>query len=385
MGILSALKLVRDDSTKVEAQYAPAIMDLPLYGNSYWNAGNVGQVGIDRMSAVAIPSILRCRNLICGTIASIPLELYNKSTGAELVSPPWLDQPDIRQPRSQTIAWTVDSLIFYGVAYWEVTEVYIQDGRPARFAWVQNTRVSTTLNAEGTEVLYYSVSGTRRPMSGVGSLITFQSFTNGILNVGARTIQAALDLEKAASVSTQTAMPTGIIRNNGADLPEAQVQGLLASWKASRNARSTAFLTSTLEYIPTSFSPAEMTYNASIQNYALQIARMMNVPASMIDAEVFRSQIYQNIVDGRKEFMAYTLQPLLSVVEDRLSMDDLTPRTAEVKFAVDETFLRADAKSRLDVLTQLLTLGLITTDQAMQMEQLTPSGDGEATSETNIQ
>jgi len=385
MGILSALKLVRDDSTKVEAQYAPAIMDLPLYGNSYWNAGNVGQVGIDRMSAVAIPSILRCRNLICGTIASIPLELYNKSTGAELVSPPWLDQPDIRQPRSQTIAWTVDSLIFYGVAYWEVTEVYIQDGRPARFAWVQNTRVSTTLNAEGTEVLYYSVSGTRRPMSGVGSLITFQSFTNGILNVGARTIQAALDLEKAASVSTQTAMPTGIIRNNGADLPEAQVQGLLASWKASRNARSTAFLTSTLEYIPTSFSPAEMTYNASIQNYALQIARMMNVPASMIDAEVFRSQIYQNIVDGRKEFMAYTLQPYISVIEDRLSMDDLTPRTAEVKFAVDETFLRADAKSRLDVLTQLLTLGLITTDQAMQMEQLTPSGDGEATSETNIQ
>jgi len=337
------------------------------------------------MSACAIPSILRCRNLICGTIGSIPLELYSKSTGAELVSPPWLDQPDIRQPRSQTIAWTIDSLIFYGVSFWEVTETYISDGRPARFAWVQNTRVSTTLNAEGTEVLYYSVSGTRRPMSGVGSLITFQSFTNGILNVGARTIQAALDLEKAASVSTQTAMPTGIIRNNGADLPEAQVQGLLASWKASRNSRSTAFLTSTLEYIPTSFSPAEMTYNASIQNYALQIARMMNVPANMIDAEVFRSQIYQNIVDGRKEFMAYTLQPYISVIEDRLSMDDLTPRTAEVKFAVDETFLRADAKSRLDVLEQMLTLGLITTDQAMAMEQLTPSGDGEATSEINIQ
>ena len=383
MGLLSALRLVKDD--KIEAQYAPAIMDLPLYGNSYWNAGNVGQVGIDRMSAAQVPSILRCRNLICGVIGSIPLELYSKSTGAELVSPPWLDQPDIRQPRSQTIAWTVDSLIFYGVAYWEVTEVYLSDGRPARFAWVQNTRVTTTLNAQGTEVLYYSVSGTRRPMSGVGSLVTFQSFTNGILNVGARTIQAALDLEKAASISTQTAMPTGILRNNGADLPEAQVQGLLASWKASRNARSTAYLTSTLEYIPTSYSPKEMTYNESIQNYALQIARMMNVPASMIDAEIFRSNTYQNILDGRKEFMAYTLQPYISVIEDRLSMDDLSARTSEVKFAVDETFLRVDAKSRLDILEQMLTLGLITTDQAMAMEQLTPSGDGEATNEINIQ
>jgi HK97 family phage portal protein len=383
MGILSALKIVRDD--KIEAQYAPAIMDLPLYGNSYWNGGNVGQVGIDRMSAAQVPALLRCRNLICGIIGSIPLELYSKSTGAELTSPPWLDQPDIRQPRSQTIAWTIDSLIFYGVSFWEVTEVNISDGRPARFAWVQNTRVSTTLDAHGTEVLYYSVSGVRRPMSGTGSLVTFQSFTNGILNVGARTIQAALDLEKAASVSTQTAMPTGIIRNNGADLPETQVQGLLASWKASRNNRSTAYLTSTLEYIPTSFSPKEMTYVESIQSYALQIARMMNVPASMIDAQIMQSQTYQNILDGRKEFMAYTLQPYISVIEDRLSLDDLTPRTSEVKFAVDETFLRVDAKSRLDILEQMLTLGLITTDQAMAMEQLTPSGQGEGTNEINIQ
>ena len=66
-------------------------------------------------------------------------------------------------------------------------------------------------------------------------------------------------------------------------------------------------------------------------------------------------------------------------------MDDLTARTSEVKFAVDETFLRVDAKSRLDILEQMLALGLITTDQAMAMEQLTPSGQGEATSEINIQ
>ena len=65
-------------------------------------------------------------------------------------------------------------------------------------------------------------------------------------------------------------------------------------------------------------------------------------------------------------------------------MDDLTARTSEVKFAVDETFLRVDAKSRLDILEQMLTLGLISTDQAMQMEQLTPSGDGETTNEINI-
>jgi hypothetical protein len=49
-------------------------------------------------------------------------------------------------------------------------------------------------------------------------------------------------------------MPTGIIRNQGADLPEAQVQGLLAAFKSARQNRSTAYLTSTLDYQTVGFS-----------------------------------------------------------------------------------------------------------------------------------
>jgi len=388
MGLLQTFGL-RPKANVVEAQYAPAIMDGgygigPYSYNTGYGAG-YGAGVMDRLTALQVASVSRCRNLICGVISSIDLELYNKKSGAELESPLWLEQPDIRQPRSVTISYTVDALLFYGTAYWRVTSLYADDGRPSGFEFIPNNRVTATTDKFGMNIEYYTVNGEPVPMSGIGSLVTFQSLLPGVLSTGARTIQAALDIQKAAAIAAATPMATGFLKNNGADLPEAQVQGLLASWKASRNARSTAFLTSTLEYIPTSYSPKEMTYNESIQNYALQIARMMNVPASMIDAEIFRSNTYQNILDGRKEFMAYTLQPYISVIEDRLSMDDLTARTSEVKFAVDETFLRVDAKSRLDILEQMLTLGLITTDQAMAMEQLTPSGDGEATSEINIQ
>jgi hypothetical protein len=41
---------------------------------------------------------------------------------------------------------------------------------------------------------------------------------------------------------------------------------------------------------------------------------------------------------------------------------------------VDETYLRADATARLAVIEKLLTLGLITLEQAMEMEDLTPNG-----------
>jgi hypothetical protein len=101
----------------------------------------------------------------------------------------------------------------------------------------------------------YFVDGVKTPMSGIGSLITFQGLTQGVLQTAARTIQSALDIEKAAAVSAQTPMPSGYIKNTGADLPEQQVSGLLAQWKQSRQNRSTAYLTSTLSYETTGFSP----------------------------------------------------------------------------------------------------------------------------------
>ena len=158
------------------------------------------------------------------------------------------------------------------------------------------------------------------------------------------------------------------------DLPEAQISGLLAAWKASRLNRSTAYLTSTLSYEPTGFSPKDMTYNESLQFLSTQIARLMNVPAWMISSDMNNSMTYQNILDSRKEFLAYTLQPYLSAVENRLSLNDMTNGQNVVRFAIDDTFLRADAMARLDVIEKMLNLGLIDLDTAKEMEDLTPEG-----------
>jgi len=219
------------------------------------------------------------------------------------------------------------------------------------------------------------VDSVRVPMDGVGSLVTFQAMDQGLLLRAARTIKSAIDIEAAAAVASQTPMPSGYIRNTGADLPDAQVQGLLATWKQARQNRSTAYLTSSLEYQPASFSPKDMMYNEASQYLATQIARACNVPAYYISADMNNSMTYQNIIDGRKEFVAYSLQPFITAIEDRLSMDDLTPRGQVVRFSLDESFLRADATERLNVIEKMLNLGLITVDQARGMEDLAPNGE----------
>ena len=176
-------------------------------------------------------------------------------------------------------------------------------------------------------------------------------------------------------------MATTVLKNNGADLPEAQVQGLLASWKASRASRSTAYLTSTLSVENIGFSPKDMMYNEASQYLATEIARAMNVPAYMISADMNNSMTYQNVLDGRKEYLAYSLQPYVCAIEDRLSMNDITNSANQVRFAVDDTFLRVDAMQRLEIIEKMLALDLIDVNQARSMEQLTPLGD---TSATNV-
>jgi HK97 family phage portal protein len=386
---LFGLRSTANPSSKseIKAQLNPPVMDMPFStwygGNSYGGYNNFASA-ILRQDAVGVPSVSRCRNLICGTIATIPMEMYSLSTGEEIPTLTWIDQPDKRQPRSVTMAWTVDSLFMYGVAYWLVTEVYQDDNRPARFSWVQNDRVTVKYNALNTEVEYYMINNIRVPETGVGSLVTFQALDQGLLLRSQSTIRAALDIEKAAAIAAQTPQPSGYIKNNGADLPDQQVQGILNNWKLARQNRATAYLTSTLDYNVTQFTPKDMMYNEAKQYFATELARACNIPAYMIDAETFRGMTYQNIIDGRKEFFAYSLAPFVTAIESRLSMDDLTPRGQQVKFDLDDTFLRPDPATRIAVLGQMLTLGLIDVNQAKQMEGLSPEEDGEVEDESDL-
>ena len=371
MGLFRKTEAISEDKrSSLLAQYAPQIMGENL--NSLYN---YILPRVNRNEAMSVPSVARCRNLISGVVADLPLNLYRKSTGEELGNPIWVEQPSINQPRSVTMAWTVDSLMMYGVAYWEVTEVYAEDGRPSRFEWVPNVKVTFETDLYGNKVTQYYVDAVARPQWGVGSLITFQAFDEGILERGAETIKAAIDLRKAAVLAASTPMPSGVLRNNGADLDPKEIAGLLAAWKNARQNRATAYLTSTLEYQPTSFSPKDMMYDEAQQFLATEIARLCNIPAYMVSAEANNSMTYANVLDERKQFYALSVAPYVNAIQDRLSMDDITARGNAVRFDVDSSFLKTEPMDRLLVIEKMLSLGLISLEQAMQMENLTPNGN----------
>jgi HK97 family phage portal protein len=360
MGIFSRKPLI------VEAQAAPQVMgeNLPSLYSSL-------TLRTSRKDAMSVPSVARARNLICGTVASIPLEYYNKRTGEVIAPPRWINQLSKNQPSFVTINWIVDSLLFYGVAYLRVTERYAEDGRPSAFEWIANSRVTYTTDLEGIMITQYYVD--IAPIS-MNDIVTIQGLDEGVLERAGRTIQAAIDINRAASISAATPMSSGILKNSGADLPPAEVSGLLAAWKRSRQNNSTAYLTSTLEFQSTQFSPKDMMYNEAIQNLSTEIARAMNVPAYYLSADQNTTMTYANVTEERKQFFALSIEPYIQAIQTRMSMDDISTAGHEVRFAVFDTFLKQDPMVELQVIEKLLTLGLITTQQAMEMTDLTPNG-----------
>jgi HK97 family phage portal protein len=350
----------------LEAQLAPQVM-----GESYPSLYNNFALRVSRKDAMSVASVARARNLICGTVASIPLEYYNKRTGEVMAAPRWINQLSKNQPSFVTLTWCVDSLLFYGVAYLRVTERYAEDGRPSAFEWIANSRVTFTTDLEGIMITQYYVDAYPIEMN---DIVTIQGFDEGVLERAGRTIQSAIDINKSAAIASATPMSSGILKNTGADLPPNEVSGLLAAWKRSRQNNATAYLTSTLEFQSTQFSPKDMMYNEAIQNLSTEIARAMNVPAYYLSADQNTTMTYANVQDERKQFFALSIEPYIQAIQARLSMDDISTSGHEVRFAVFDTFLKADPLVELQVVEKLLTLGLITTEQAMEMTDLTPNG-----------
>ncbi len=250
--------------------------------------------------------------------------------------------------------------------------MYADDLRPARFEWINNTRVVAQLNPLGTEVLYYTIDNEKVPMVGVGSLVTFQGLTQGVLQTAGRTIQSALDIEKAAAVASQTPMATGFLKNTGADMPEAQVAGLLAAWKQARQSRSTAYLTSTLSYETVGFSPKDMmTENDAILAEAVE--ELKNQMSTQVDEYLnyvveqwvednqvaieagLRAELVDDFIGGLKNLFA---EHYIEIPDEKVDVaQELANRVAELEESTVKS--TEEAASTIASLTEQLKSHLV--------------------------
>jgi len=351
---------------------ARAGIAIPFYQDSYFTPFNAFR--IDRSDAMQVPAVSRARNIIAGTIATLGLKCYNDLTGEHILGRSILKQPDPALPMAVTMAWTVEDVLFHGRAFWQVLNVSLEDGRPTEARRIDPTRVTFTTDLNTQEIVNgFYIEGALLPVAGIGSLIMFSGLDEGILNRGGRTISTALKLEEAVQRMATEPNPTMVLKNTGVDLPPEQVSSLLASWKQARATRSTAYLSGPLDVTTFGYDAGQMQLAESRLNTAAEIARMCNIPAWYINAES-ASATYSNVSQERRSLVDFSLKPFMSVIAERLSMNDITPRGQVVRFDLDD-YLRGNPLEQVEVLTKMLEAGIINIDEARESMDYAPRGN----------
>jgi HK97 family phage portal protein len=303
-------------------------------------------VSVDQ--AMTVPAVARSRNILCGSVATIPLESYNKLTEARITNRTLITQPDPAIPRVNTMAMTVEDLIFYGVAYWQIIDVSPEDGRPFRARRIDPRRVQPQIDYSGTLITGYQVDSKNVPSTGLNSLIVFNAIeAGGVLARGGTTIRTAIELEQASYRMAAEPVPNMILTNDGMNATEEEKNSILDVFRQSRRERSTAYLEGPIKLETVGFNAAELQLVEARQHLASEIARLMGIPAWYLNAEN-ASATYSNVASERRSLVDFGLRNLLSVIEDRLSMDDVTPRNQVVRFDLDD-FLRGYVNSTLRI------------------------------------
>ena len=328
-----------------------------------------------RADALSVPAVARARNLIAGTISGMPLLNY-AADGTEIDRLPWMVQPEEDTPRATTMSYTVDSLFFYGRAYWQVIDQYVEDGRPRRFQWIDPTRVGFRWNREGTKIIDYDIEGVVVPRTGIGRLIVFTGTDEGLLARAGRTIRTAVELERASLNYAETPAPSMILKNTGVDLPKDQVESLLTRWKEARTNRATAYLNASLDAQTVGFSPRDMALVEAREYIVKDLARATGIPAWYLGSDTGSSMTYANLNSSRRDLIDFSLQPFVHAIEQRLSMQDVLPRGQHVAFSFTD-FLRSSPIERAQLYQALVPLGILTPEEARQLEDFAPGGPQE--------
>jgi HK97 family phage prohead protease/HK97 family phage major capsid protein len=351
-----------------------------------------GQIAprISREEALQVPAVLRSRNLICGTLASLPHVIHGPDR-REINNTYLLGgniDPDI--PNSVVWAQTYEDLLFEGIAWWRVT----------KFGWhgfpVEARHVPVgSVNVAGTSALpsQMRISPDQPfPIDGQvyidgypvddREIIRFDSPNPPLLRHAARAIRTCLLLDQTAALYAKEPLPLGVFEpaegadglstepgsaNDGTD--RSEVQAVLDEWETARRERAWGYLQGMKANV-LQWNPEQLQLADQRQHAVLEIARAAGVDPEDLGVST-TSRTYQNGETRRQDLLDFTLGAYVSPVQDRLSMRDVVPRgyQAKVKFG---GFLRSDTKTRMDTYKVGLEVGAYTEEEIRELEDRPP-------------
>lgn len=334
--------------------------------------------------ALSIPSVRKAVHVIAGTISTFALAAWAGTTKL----PPedrrtaWLAQPDPDVTLQGMLRRTVSDLIWRDRAFWRVLPGgrFVGSGLPAQFRYVTADRITPLQDPDDVDHIQgFLLDGAKIDRS---DLVVFDGAgLGGLRQFGWPLLELYQQLMLAAGRYAAAPLPTMELHNTGADMSDAEIQALLASWELARQTHATAYTNAVLETKTFGWSAKETQLVEAREEAALEVARLFGLPAQALDAPVAGSNLtYANVLEARKDRLE-ALRPWMTVIEAGLSLDDRTgvrsglvlPRGIVARFDVD-AYLRDDPATRMTIWSTALASNILTLDEVRAQEPLAWTG-----------
>jgi HK97 family phage portal protein len=290
-------------------------------------------------AALSIPTISRARDLICSMIGCLRFTQYTYQWNGEnmervYVQPDtWFEQPDPNVTRNFILSNTASDLLMFGRAFWIITE-RLGNGFPSKFTWVPAQNVYT-LDQPGPQWFGPSNQITFQGATlDTRDVVQFLSPNGGLIYQGVSAITTTLRLQKSAERFATNEIPSGYLKQTGGETMTAQdLADMAAAFAQARQNSTVAALNEYVDYKETSQKPDDLQLVQSREFQALEMARLANIPPYLVGVSV-PGYTYMNADSANRDLYMFGAKPLISCIEQTLSMNSIIPRGRYVELDV---------------------------------------------------
>jgi len=361
--------LLRYRVGKYDSQAIPN--ELGIFGHT------VSGANINETTALTISTVYACTYKIASTVASLGLEVYEKS-GREI-------QPANIHPAYDVIKYRPNE---YQTAYefWEtIVSMAVLHG--CGYALIERDNRGYVTNLIGLD--YYDVDRkfvNGQPVFSVKNVGMVQAenmleICNLQRKSPIRLHRENLGLAKAAEefgaeYFGSGGQMTGILSSDQ-PLKKEQMDLIQGSWNSAARQAGTKLLPFGFKYSRISISPDEAQFIETRKFQSEEICRIFSVPPTLVQLE--SQTTYNNVEQQNLQFARHTISPWAKRIEQEIDRKLIQSRERPQiysKFLLNDLY-RGDMQSRASFYTQMLQNGVLNINEVREREDLNPTSGGD--------
>ena len=354
--------------------------------NPFWKFSTGGPIHPTRAfygqdEALGLPALYSGARLLADSVAALPLKIYTRPN-ADAAPVRWhgpsiFDMPSVDGTLFDWLFTMMTSLVLQGNAWGFITgrDGY---GYPTGIEWIPPEDVNCVddemqpWNPMRTRVYVYGrlMEDWRRELFHVKAF-SLAGRTEGIslLRAFALTILSGLEAARYGTDWYKSGgFPPGTFQNSEIEIDSDQAEEIRSMLTATIRRREPLVYGRDWDYKPVTVPPSEAQFIDAIRMNASQVAAILGLPAERIGGTRGDSLTYSNVEQSTLQIIE-AMRPWLVRLEH--AFFNILPANRYVRFDSD-AMLKTDLKTRTEIYAQQRAIGLRTTDELRDLEDLPP-------------